>query len=123
MTLRIANRDARRSVNRRQEFQGSNLWAQYQGHLGVEELLYVVYSYGTHFPLLVFDAGSRQWFNNVDRYSNTTARHRSNCGIPPGSQGKDTVWLQSLIEAGSVLEAVSRRMGIRNAPVPWKEAA
>lgn len=38
-------------------------------------LLYVVYSYGEHWPLFAWDGFS--WFENEDRYSPTTSKHRS----------------------------------------------
>lgn len=38
---------------------------------------YAVFSYGEHFPLFVYSNVSQSWFMNCDRYSATTARHRS----------------------------------------------
>ena len=37
--------------------------------------LYVVYSYGTHWPLFMWDNG--EWWENEDKYSRTTTKHRS----------------------------------------------
>lgn len=37
--------------------------------------LFVVYSYGTHWPLFAWDDGT--WYENEDKYSSTTSRHRS----------------------------------------------
>ena len=39
--------------------------------------LYVVYSYGEHFPMYVFDKFVRLWFGNSDKYSPTTSRHQT----------------------------------------------
>ena len=39
--------------------------------------MYVVYSYGTHFPIYMYDHKTEMWFGNSDRYSPTTSRHRS----------------------------------------------
>ena len=39
--------------------------------------LYVVYSYGTHFPIYVYDHGVELWFGNVDKYSPTTSKHQT----------------------------------------------
>lgn len=40
---------------------------------------YVVYSYGTHWPLHICvvnpDNGSRIWFSNEDKHSRTTSKH------------------------------------------------
>ena len=38
-------------------------------------LLYVVYSYGEHWPLFVWDGFD--WYENEDKYSPTTTKHRS----------------------------------------------
>ncbi|WNO06030.1 hypothetical protein [Rhodoferax mekongensis] len=37
--------------------------------------LYIVYSYGTHFPVAVFKDGG--WLVNKDKYSRTTSKHQS----------------------------------------------
>lgn len=41
--------------------------------------LYVVYSYGLHFPMYACIGGS--WYGNSDRYSSTTSKHQS-CSRP-----------------------------------------
>lgn len=41
--------------------------------------LYVVYSYGPHWPLLMFDRLTGWWWANEDKYSVTTTRHMSQC--------------------------------------------
>lgn len=38
---------------------------------------YVVYSYGDHFPIYIWDDTHRQWYGNRDKYSRTTSRHQS----------------------------------------------
>ena len=48
---------------------GATLWSEQQGNL------YVVYSYGTHWPLLVNWRGI--WFSNEDKSTRTTNRHRT----------------------------------------------
>ena len=42
----------------------------------LNDSLYVVYSYGAHWPLYVYLKASAQWFGNQDRYSVTTSQHR-----------------------------------------------
>jgi hypothetical protein len=37
--------------------------------------LYVVYSYGRHWPLFVWDEVTQTWFHNTDKYSVTTSKH------------------------------------------------
>jgi len=38
--------------------------------------MYVVYSYGTHWPLFVFDTVDRVWYENSDKYSTSTSKQR-----------------------------------------------
>jgi hypothetical protein len=83
--MKIANRDARKYVVKRHPFEGSNLTGQLfcvdpkdktEGNYG-----YVVYSYGKHFPLFVciHINGEDLWFENEDKYSVTTSKHRTQC--------------------------------------------
>lgn len=65
---RVANSRAREYVNKRLPFIGSNTYAQWVNGK------YVVYSYGSHFPMYVWDKG---WIFNIDRYSRTTSKHQS----------------------------------------------
>ena len=65
----IANKDARRCVESRIAFKGSHLFAEYQAQV------YVVYSYGYHFPIYAYKGG--QWYRNTDRYSVSTSKHQS----------------------------------------------
>jgi hypothetical protein len=39
--------------------------------------MYVVYSYGTHFPIYMYDHETEMWFGNSDSYSPTTSRHQT----------------------------------------------
>ena len=70
--MRIANRNARDYTWSRQEFKGSNLFAEW-----VNEFLYVVYSYGKHWPLFIYDDRIGKWIGNHDKYSRSTSRHWS----------------------------------------------
>lgn len=40
---------------------------------------YVVYSYGKHYPVLIWEPVTKMWFVNEDRNSRTTNRHKSLC--------------------------------------------
>jgi len=68
---RVANTKCRNHVVARLPFQGSNLWGEWV------DVVYVVYSYGKHFPLWVYDPETEQWFGNADRYSVSTSKHRT----------------------------------------------
>jgi len=62
----IANADARPYVARREPFKGSNLWGEWRNTDEHESSgVYVVYSYGQHFPMWVYDEDSR-----------TTSKHK-----------------------------------------------
>lgn len=69
--MRVANRDARDCVVALQPFKGSNTFGEYFTNV------YVVYSYGYHFPLFVFDKINRIWYYNEDKYSTSTSKHFS----------------------------------------------
>ena len=82
--MKIANREARDYVRSRKEFRGSNLFAEWvtvsytdEHDQWQERDVYVVYSYGKHWPLFVFDDLAGVWFENMDSYSVTTSKHRS----------------------------------------------
>ncbi len=71
MTIKkVSNRSCRSCVEDRVEFEGSNLFGRV-----LQNKVYVVYSYGEHFPLFVYT--DAQWYENSDGYSPSTARHKS----------------------------------------------
>ena len=39
--------------------------------------LYIVYSYGYHFPIVMYDYTCERWYMNMDKFGNTTGRHLS----------------------------------------------
>jgi hypothetical protein len=71
---RINNRDSAKYVSYKQEFQGSNMYAI---HLeGKNKHTYVVYSYGPHWPMWVYDYGTREWYGMLDKFSRTTSKQQ-----------------------------------------------
>lgn len=74
MTSRVPNKDARIFVQEHEPFRGSNTFAE-QRHLGGEEPAYIVFSYGYHWPLFIYTGG--KWYENADRYSVSTSKHRN----------------------------------------------
>ena len=44
---------------------------------------YVVFSYGLHWPLFIYDYAKKQWYGNSDKCSATTSRHYSK--LNPGN--------------------------------------
>ena len=74
----VANRDARRCVQERIQFKGSNTWGEcVDAETGEVALNYVVYSYRYTWPLFVFDDLAQVWYENVDKASRTTSKHRT----------------------------------------------
>jgi hypothetical protein len=83
MAVKIANRDARPFVKSRVPFQGNNLygrtWMSNPSSIVEGDYGYAVFSYGEHWPLFaaVTLGGHTVWFENKDRHSVTTSKHRS----------------------------------------------
>jgi hypothetical protein len=75
--VRTTTRQASRYVKVTMPFKNSN--AQLYGEWRNE--MYVVYSYGQHFPIYIFEPTTRRWFANEDKYSRTTTTHQS-CAHP-----------------------------------------
>lgn len=69
--FRINGRKCRPYVEKKIPFKNSNgqLFGRWE-----TPLMYVVYSYGEHWPLYVWDGFD--WFENEDKYSRTTTHHR-----------------------------------------------
>lgn len=84
--MRVSNNKARDYVNGLHEFQGSNMfgkWLDVGNGRTETNLLYAVYSYGSHFPMYVWDSTEKKWIGNKDKYSRSTTRHQSQ-GRPSG---------------------------------------
>jgi hypothetical protein len=93
---RVANCNCRDSVESRTPFEGSNMYANWQAYSVNTESEYssnyVVYSYGSHFPMYVYCEVTDQWFGNNGRYSRTTSRHQTQAR-PHNTNGKPIIWL------------------------------
>jgi len=66
---RVTNVLVRKYVQAQERFRGNNLYGEWRGDR------YVVTSYGDHWPLFIWEDGT--WYENVDKYSVTTSKHRS----------------------------------------------
>ena len=78
--MRVSNNKARQYVNSLDEFQGSNTtgkWLNVANGRDGTNFLYVVYSYGSHFPMYIYDKVQGKWLGNKDKYSQSTTRHQS----------------------------------------------
>jgi hypothetical protein len=73
MAPRITNVTARQYVQRKESFQGNNLYGEWRGDR------YVVTSYGDHFPLFIWENGT--WYENIEKYAiplaSATSKHRT----------------------------------------------
>ena len=66
---KISNAKARAYVINKAPFVGSNTFAE------VISGIYVVFSYGYHFPLFACVNGT--WYENADKFSPSTSKHQS----------------------------------------------
>lgn len=90
---RITLRDVPRYVEGRLPFKcNESLYAE---RIGAG---YVVFSYGEHFPLAVYDPVDG-WVFNCDKYSRTTTRHQSKVrmGLPCHMVSDNTWFLKQLV--------------------------
>ena len=68
--LKVANINARQAVTEKVEFNGSNTFGRWYDN-GV----YVVFSYGYHFPMYVNIRGV--WYENEEKYSVSTSKQQT----------------------------------------------
>ena len=97
--MRVSNNKAIEYVEKLEEFDGSNTMGRWVG----DENLYVVYSYGSHFPMYIYDKEQGKWIGNKDKYSRSTTRHQSQ--LRPSSVGLwlDTDEIKCLVWHGGLL--------------------
>jgi hypothetical protein len=67
---KTTNSRARNFVQQKTEFRANNIYAE--DHPSA----YIVYSYGPHWPLFVYDKRAGEWLENTDKCSATTSKHR-----------------------------------------------
>jgi hypothetical protein len=67
--MRVSNSNARTQVQARIPFKGNNTFGE------TINGAYVVFSYGHHWPLFAYVEGT--WYENRERYSVSTSKHRS----------------------------------------------
>ena len=72
--IRCNNADMWRYTTTKEPFKNNNDTC-YSSTFGAK--LYVVYSYGAHFPIYIYDYEAGKWYGNQDKYSHTTTRHQT----------------------------------------------
>tara|TARA_Y100000310_G_scaffold14563_1_gene14727 strand:+ start:587 stop:913 length:327 start_codon:yes stop_codon:yes gene_type:complete len=101
---RVANKDCRSYVERKEEFNGSNLYARKIGKL------YVVYSYGEHYPMYIFRKG--WWYENGDKYSVSTSKHRGQArpyvGVPQNPDADFSEFIFKLLTTEDMKNIIRR---------------
>lgn len=90
--IKTSGTRARPYVQNRQAFTNHNgqLFGRWE-----TPLLYVVYSYGDHWPLFVHDGFD--WYENEDKYSPTTSKHRSQTHPHCETTKVSRTWLRNFI--------------------------
>ena len=108
--MKIANRDARPLVQKQHPFEGNNIYAQFHTmknedgtHTG---MWYAVYSYGDHWPLFVH--ANDIWFENEDKHSVTTSKHRTQTHPHCPTVLLSTKWMKRLAQGGYAAIAQER---------------
>ncbi len=104
---RLANTELRGPIKRREMFKtnSGSVFPRRKGNL------YVVYSYGAHFPMWVYDGAIDQWFGNADKYSRTTSKHQSQTRPNVDMTMTDTRTSLQIIAWGGYTEYCAARVG------------
>jgi hypothetical protein len=95
-----SQREAGSMVRHKVPFKGSNVYAE--SRVEGAHAWYVVYSYGTHFPMYIFDYTSEQWLGNNDKYSPSTSRHQRMCRPPNVHHWYSTALMQRFAVFGFI---------------------
>jgi len=104
---RLANNQVRDAVNERRAFMTNN--ETITSSISSKGL-YVVYSYGEHYPMYVYDSIARQWFGNADWTTPTTERHKTHARPDGDIRWASTDYLRALILAGSYVNHAAQRV-------------
>ena len=92
--------DARECVEKREQFKnrsesifttGASITEWSEG-----DSLYIVYSYGSHYPMFIYDYTCERWYANEDYYSQTTSKQRTQ--LMP--RGVDVDWANTCEMSG-----------------------
>ena len=109
----IQNADVRDYVNKRKQFTTGNKTM----YSVTKDDIYIVYSYGEHWPMYIYDAIGREWFSNKDKPMNpngatspTTARHTSCARPDQPTTPCSCLYLRDMIIAGSYANHCALRM-------------
>lgn len=74
------------------------------------DCVYVVYSYGAHYPMFVYDKSIDRWYENKDKSSRTTERHKRRFGPGGIHSYLSTEDLKTIIAQGGFIKAIAERV-------------
>ena len=103
--MKVANKNASQYVDELKTFQGSNTFAEEH-----TDNLYVVYSYGYHLPMYIYDKQAGMWIGNEESYSVSTSRQQSQCA--PSERVEcwlHTDEMKDYINCGSMMRYMERK--------------
>lgn len=107
-SVRIANKNAYGYVRDKAQFIGSNMYATWFNSWDDDEHgLYVVFSYGEHFPMYAYDSKTNLWVANNEKYSRSTTRHQSQARPYSIDREFNTRQMQELVSRRSLLEVLA----------------
>ena len=97
--IKTTNKWADSFVTERTPFVASNTFGEW-----VKDL-YIVYSFGHHFPMFVWDDKAGAWFENIDKYSRTTSKQQGQLRPNAHVEYKlETEEIKGLVSAGGLAE-------------------
>jgi hypothetical protein len=100
MSKKCGNYEARSRVQSRTPFTANNLYGVRAGTSN--EPMYIVYSYGEHWPLFIYHEPTDTWFENSDKYSVTTSKHRSQSHPLCETVSRPKPFMRNLVSVGLV---------------------
>jgi hypothetical protein len=97
-------------ARKKEPFTFNNVYALYReaNALRIEPPTYTVYSYGSHYPMYVYDYEACQWYGNEDKSTPTTQRHKTRFEPYSVAQWVDTKTLSSIAMRGIVGTSAQR---------------
>ena len=97
---KTANKDCASYVTKREEFKGSHLFGEWDGasdYFDISDTYtpYIVYSYGSHFPIYLYL--NCIWYENTDKYSVSTSKPQTQARPEASTVKVDTQAIMDII--------------------------
>lgn len=115
MKRNLTNHECVAYAARREDFsnKGGSIYgkdiSRWDADIGPQVVTFTVYSYGTHFPMYVYDYATQRWYGNSSKYSRTTSKHQSIMRPPIVEEWYETKDLQNISNRG-IVGAIERRL-------------